>query len=137
MSSTEPQLEDFVFFLDQSLGGKVIQDALCKQGLSAVRLKEHFPINTPDEKWLPVVGKWGWLILTKDDRIRKRPMERDALMRSGARAFFLSSGNMSGDEMASAIVNALPNIEKFLAKHPPPFIARIFKGGEVGLLFSN
>ena len=135
MSSTEPRLEDFVFFLDQSLGGKVIRDALCEQGLKVALLKEHFPTNTPDEEWLPVVGEWGWLIFTKDDRIRYRQIEKDALMRSCARAFFFSSGNMSGDEMAAAIINALPKIEKFLAKHPPPFIARISRGGEVRLLF--
>lgn len=137
MSSTEPPLEDFVFFLDQSLGDKIIREALREKGLSVALLKEHFPIDTPDEEWLPEVGEWGWLILTKDDRIRRRPLERDALMRSGARAFILPSGNMLGDEMAFAIVNALPKILKFVAKHPPPFIARIFKSGDVRLLFSK
>ena len=55
-------------------------------------------------------------------------------MRGGARAFILPSGNMSGDEMASAIVKALPKIQKFVARNSPPFTARISKAGEVWLL---
>lgn len=97
-------------------------------------LKEYFAIEALDEEWLPEVGQRGWLILTKDDRIRRRPVEREALMQSGARAFILPSGNMSGEEMASAIVNALPKIQRFVARNPPPFIARISKAGGVWLL---
>lgn len=124
-STTEKPPEAFTFFLDQGLGDKVIAHALRQRGLNVTLLKEHFATE---------VGRRGWLILTKDDRIRRRPVEREALMRGGARAFILPSGNMSGDEMASAIVKALPKIQKFVARNSPPFIARISKAGEVWLL---
>lgn len=133
-STTETRPEGPTFFLDQSLGDKVIAQALRQQGCRAELLKKHFEINVPDEEWLPEVGRRGWLILTKDDRIRKRPAEREALIQSGARAFILPSGNMSGEDMASAIANALPKIQRFVAKNSPPFIARISKAGEVWLL---
>ena len=132
-SSTGTLPEELTFFLDQGLGDKVIATALRDQGLTVALLKEHFPTNTPDEEWLPAVGQRGWLILTKDDRIRRRPVERQALQRSQARAFILPSGNMSGDEMASAIVNALPKIRRVVGKTQPPFIARITKAGDVWL----
>ena len=73
-------------------------------------------------------------VISGDRTLRRRPVEREALMRGGARAFILPSGNMSGDEMASAIVKALPKIQKFVARNSPPFIARISKAGEVWLL---
>ena len=133
-STTEKPPEAFTFFLDQGLGDKVIAHALRQQGLKVALLKEHFATDALDEEWLPEVGRRGWLILTKDDRIRRRPVERQALMQGNARAFILPSGNMSGEEMASAIVNALPRIQKFVTKNPPPFIARISKAGEVWLL---
>ena len=116
------------------MGDKVVAQALRQQGCRVELLKKHFEIDVLDEEWLPAVGRRGWLILTKDDRIRKRPAEREALMQSGARAFILPSGNMSGEDMASAIANALPKIQRFVAKNPPPFIARIPKVGEVWLL---
>ncbi|MCY4388977.1 MAG: hypothetical protein OXC18_17940 [Desulfurellaceae bacterium] len=133
-STTETRPEGPPFFLDQSLGDKVVAQALRQQGCRVELLKEHFEIDVLDEEWLPEVGRRGWLILTKDDRIRRRPAEREALMQSGARAFILPSGNMSGEDMASAIANALPKIQRFVTKNPPPFIARISKAGEVWLL---
>ena len=133
-NTTETPPEVLTFFLDQNLGDKVIAQALRQQELNVELLKEHFAIDARDEDWLPDVGQRGWLILTKDDRIRRRSVEREALMQSGARAFILPSGNMSGDEMASAIVKALPEIRRFVASTPSPFIARISKAGTVRLL---
>ena len=123
--------EVLTFFLDQSLGNKIIAQALRQQECNVELLKEHFAVDARDEDWLPEVGQRGWLVLTKDDRIRRRPVEREALMQSGARVFILPSGNMSGDEMASAIVKALPKIRRFVASTPPPFIARVSRVGEV------
>jgi hypothetical protein len=33
----------------------------------------------PDEVWLRDAGANGWIVLTKDDAIRRRPAEREAL----------------------------------------------------------
>lgn len=132
-NTTETPFEVSPFFLDQGLGDRSIAQALRQQGLNVVLLKEHFAIEALDEEWLPEVGRRGWLILTKDDRIGRRPVEREALMQSGARAFILPSGNMSGEERAAVIVNALPKIHRFVARNPPLFIARISKAGEVWL----
>ena len=97
-------------------------------------LEDRFTNDAADEEWLPKVGERSWLILSKDDKIRRRPVERDALLRSGARAFILPSGNMSGKEMAATVVKALPRIQRFIGKHPPPFIARITRSGDVRMI---
>jgi hypothetical protein len=31
---------------------------------------DHFAQNTPDIEWLQVVGKRGWVVLTKDEEVR-------------------------------------------------------------------
>ena len=136
-NTTETPPEVLTFFLDQNLGDKIIAQALRQQALNVELLKEHFAIDARDEDWLPGVGQRGWLVLTKDDRIRRRSVEREALMQSGTRVFILPSANMSGDEMAAAIVKALPKIRRFVASTPPPFIARISKAGTVRLLDSE
>lgn len=113
------------------MGSKVVANALREHGFSVELLEDRFTNDAADEEWLPKVGERGWLILTKDDKIRRRPVERDALLRSGARAFILPSGNMSGKEMAATVVNALPSIQRFVDKNQPPFIARITRSGDV------
>jgi hypothetical protein len=41
---------------------------------------DHFAPDAPDAVWLRVVGERGWVVLTKDERIRRRPLEREALL---------------------------------------------------------
>ncbi len=96
---------------------------------------DHFPPNAKDEDWLAEAGQRGWIVLTKDHRIRYRHVERLALMKAGVAAFILTSGDLHGEEMAQIFVKALPRIERFLRKHAKPFIAKIAKDGSVSLLF--
>src|SRR5215471_592764 len=83
--------------------------------------------------------KRGWVVLTKDRRIRFRAIERTALISAGVRAFVLTAGDIDGAAMAAVFVKALPKILRFSAKHSPPFIAMISKTGSVTMLqqFTN
>jgi PIN like domain len=45
-----------------------------------------------DAAWLPIVGQAGLVVLTRDKRIRSRPLERQALLDHNVRAWFLTSG---------------------------------------------
>jgi predicted nuclease of predicted toxin-antitoxin system len=96
---------------------------------------DHFLPDAKDEEWLTAVGRQGWVVLTKDTRIRYRNLERAALMRAGVGAFVLTAGDLKGDEMAQIFVKALPAISRFLAKHRKPFIAKVTRGGSVSKLF--
>jgi hypothetical protein len=42
--------------------------------------------------------------------------------------------NLKRSEIVELIVDAAPNIERFMAGHPPPFIAGIYAGGRIELL---
>lgn len=93
-----------------------------------------FAQDTPDEEWLTRAGKEGWIVLTKDKLIRKRPIEREALVAAHARAFVFTGGNMSGIEMAESIVAAIPRMLRVIAATEPPFIARITGSGAVDVI---
>ena len=82
-------------------------------------------------------NKEGWIVLTKDHRIRYRNIERTALLNAGVGAFILTAGDLSGEEMANVFVKALPAISKFLAKHDRPFIARVTKSGSVTIMLEH
>jgi PIN like domain len=50
-------------------------------GLDVKVLKEEFKAGVLDEDWLPIAIANGWILLTKDDRWRFRPAEKEILMR--------------------------------------------------------
>lgn len=93
----------------------------------------HFSRGTPDEKWLPVVGMNGWVLLTADKRIRYNLLEKRALDKSRVREFVFSSGNMSGLEMAQALEQAIRKMLNMCRRINPPFVAAITRDGEVHL----
>lgn len=96
---------------------------------------DHFPPDAKDEDWLTEAGRRGWIVLTKDHRIRYRHVERLALIKAGVAAFILTSGDLQGEEMAQVFVKALPRINRFLQQQKKPFIAKIAKDGSVAMLF--
>lgn len=108
MNSTEKPPDACVFFLDRNLGTKQVAEALCRAGAVVEIHNDHFLPDANDEEWLPEVGKRGWIVLTKEDRIRYRTPERTALMKAWVAMFALASGNLRGEEMAQAFVKALP-----------------------------
>ncbi|MGO9882054.1 MAG: hypothetical protein ACLPV4_03455 [Solirubrobacteraceae bacterium] len=82
-----------------------------------------------DTDWLRDAGDNGWVVLMKDDRIRYRPAELEALTTSGVRAFCLTNANLRGAEMAQRFVEQLPKIEKIARGQPGPYIYGVYADG--------
>jgi predicted nuclease of predicted toxin-antitoxin system len=116
-----------VFFLDRSLECAAVVQALRDAGAELQVHSEHFADDERDDVWLPEVARQGWAILTKDKKIRRRPIEKEALIRSGARAFVLSSGNMRGQEMGDVLVRHLRRMERIVHRTDPPFVAVVHR----------
>lgn len=114
-----------VYFTDRDLG-KRFGEILRLGGLSVERHADHFAPDTPDEVWLAEIGKRGWIALTHDRRIRYKPNERDAVMQHGV-ALLVIIGAAPFPELARAFVATVPRIERFLAGHQPPFIAKVYR----------
>ena len=57
-------------------------------------------------------------MLTKDQKLRYRPLEISALRASKARVFVLIAGNLRGVEIGAVFLGALPRICKVLLEHP-------------------
>jgi hypothetical protein len=126
--------EDFVLYLDENLHNcKPILDALTQHGVKHERHGQHFDPGTEDSVWLPFVGKQGWILITKDKRIRFNELEKAAVLRHHVREFYFSSGNYSGVEMAEILVAALRDMIRICRRYDPPFIASIAKSGAVSL----
>jgi predicted nuclease of predicted toxin-antitoxin system len=120
-----------VFFIDRSLGIEPIRTELVNAGLVVEIHDDHFVRDEEDRVWLQTVGERGWVVLTKDQRLRYRPLEIAALRASKARVFVLTAGNLRGIEIAAVFVTALPRIFKVLHSLPGPFVARVSQSGHI------
>lgn len=114
-----------VYFVDRSLGKHAVPDALRRAGATVELHDDHFAADTPDEVWIEEVAARGWTILTKDSRIRYRPLEHEAVRASRAGLFVLTAGSVSGTEMAEIFVHHLARMERIALSRPRPFIARV------------
>ena len=128
------RVDPLIFFLDRNIGKRIVADALRHAGVEVEVHDDHFPPNARDDGWLPPAGERGWIVLTRDDRIRYRSQERTAFIQARVRAFVLGGRSLSGPAMAEAFVKALPAMRRFVAQYQAPFIARVTQAGSVSLL---
>ena len=122
------------FFLDRSLGNNVVADLLRAGGVTVELHDSHFPQDCADDVWIPAVTEKGWLILTKDGRIRKRAGHLEALRAAGAAAFILTSADATGSENANAFLRALDRVRRLAAKYMRPLIATVSPSGQVTVI---
>jgi hypothetical protein len=78
-----------------------------------------FPQDTDDEVWLAEAGRRRWVVLMKDDRLRYRPGEQQAVLQARVACFCLNpSKGMTAEQMADAFITALPTIVR-IVEHAP------------------
>jgi predicted nuclease of predicted toxin-antitoxin system len=123
--------DETVFFIDRSLGVDPVRAELINAGLNVEIHDDHFARDEEDRTWLRTVGERGWVVLTKDQRLRYRPLEIAALRASKTRVFVLTAGNLRGIEIATVFLAALPRICRVLHSRPGPFVARVSQSGHV------
>jgi predicted nuclease of predicted toxin-antitoxin system len=134
-SSVSPQPPEERFFLDRQLGRYKLATALRAAGLSVEIHDDHFSQSTTDPEWLAGAGAKGWIVVTRDERIRYRAAEKQALRRARVRAFvFVAQGDLRAETLAEIFIKALPRIRRVIARKQPPFIAKISRAGDVTIL---
>jgi hypothetical protein len=128
---TRPNEQSPQFFLDRSLG-KSIVEGLRDAGLTIHSMADIYGEKRAqllaDEVWLRDAGKNDWIVLTKDDAIRRRPAERDALTEAAVRVFCLSNRNMRGAEQTERFVSNRHRILR-QARRPGPYIYGVYAEG--------
>jgi hypothetical protein len=56
-----------------------VADALRAAGEAVEVHDDHYDADAADQPWLAEVGGKAWVVLSKDDRIPRNPVEREAL----------------------------------------------------------
>jgi uncharacterized protein with PIN domain len=108
---------------------------LRKAGLNVEIHDDHFSQNAKDPEWLTAAGKKKWIVVTRDERIRYRVAEKQAMRRAKVRAFVLAAqGDLRAEMLAEIFLKALPKIRRTVKQQKPPFIAKISRDGNVTVL---
>lgn len=102
-----------------------------ERGLRVVLHLERFADDARDEEWIAEAAAEGWVALTADVEIRRRPNEKRAIYLAKLRVFALTRNTWTWREKANAFLTALPGMAQMLSKTQGPFIAKINKAGEV------
>lgn len=95
---------------------------------------DHFAPDTPDTVWLAEVGARGWVVLTKDSRIRRHPLELQSLLAADVAAFMLTATDLTGADMGRLLVTAMPRLTALVRSRARPFIATISRQGQVTII---
>lgn len=119
-------MHEFIFDVNLSSG---LVRGLREFGENVHHITEHFKEDTPDEKWLQFLGEQGWFLITRDNRIRRRPIEKEALKRFGVGAFFLQGKNMSHWDIIRQVIRIWHRVKEKADTTSVPFAYQISRGG--------
>lgn len=123
-----------VFFIDRSLGGKFVVEALKAAGVTVIVHDDVFNQATEDVAWLKEAGNKNWVVLTKDSAIRRNPHELQMFQQAKVKAFVLTRKGLSGLEMAEIFIKALPGMMRRIEKTEAPFIFSFSRNGDFSRL---
>lgn len=128
-SSAKPpersELRRVVFFVDRSLGSRFVPEALRAVGAQVEIHDAHFVPDAEDTEWLTTVGARGWVVLSKDEAIRRRSHEIEALRQANVRAFLLTSAKLNGEQMAALFSRLALKMARLAVNTPAPFVFAI------------
>jgi len=129
-SRTPPEPPEF--FVDRSLGKHLIPNGLRQAGFTVHTLAsvygEQRAQAVSDEEWIKRSAVRGWVVLTKDDRIRRRPAELRAVRAHAVRMFCLTNANLQGPEQLDRL---LANINRIVqrSQHQGPWAPQLQNSG--------
>ncbi|MGD9996096.1 MAG: hypothetical protein AB7L17_08100 [Ilumatobacteraceae bacterium] len=89
------------------------------------------PRQTPDDVWLPIIGARRLVVITRDKRIRYRPVERRAWLIHLVRGFVLTgTGSQSTAESVAILERHWPTIVAVVETNPQgPWMQAVTSGG--------
>ncbi|CAG0948024.1 hypothetical protein ANRL1_04837 [Anaerolineae bacterium] len=120
------------FVVDENIGRKLVDALRLIDYANIEHITETFKLGTSDEQVLEYVGKNGFVLISKDDWIRRHPNERALLLKYKIVAIFLGGKSMSMRETHKQIVNAWDNMEAKAEHRLKQGVAGAFKVNQKG-----
>ena len=117
-------------FIDRCAWSRRLGDALKQANIPFVAHHDRFVPACPDTEWLTVAGREGWIVLTRDQAIRRKANELQAFRDAKVIVFALASGNATAEDTAKLVIQLYPRIlRKAAATTPPAMFSVTLAGG--------
>jgi hypothetical protein len=129
------RLASLTFFLDHQIGRYQVAEMLRSAGAKVEVHLDHFPGDMLDVEWIPEVARRGWVLITKDQNIRRNRLERETYRATQLRGFVATGKDMNGNELGELLVHCLPGMVRRTAGRPGPLLFAISRGGIFTKLF--
>jgi predicted nuclease of predicted toxin-antitoxin system len=130
-SSVWPPPDAPTIFVDRSAWSNKLAEALRSQGVRFIALHDRFPIDVSDQEWLRVASDEGWIVLSRDKRIRRKPNELAALRASKVAIFTLVAGNATAADTAQIVGEVLQRVFALTKGAKRPALFAIYRGGRI------
>jgi hypothetical protein len=123
------------FFFDNTFPPQIVK-ILNILGVEARHLQDEFPAETNDVDWIPEVGRCGWVVITGDRGISRKPAERKVLEEANVIAVFMAKGFTTKPifELVSLFLRWWPEIERTVSRVRPATSLEVNPNGKVTLL---
>ncbi|HEX6038795.1 DUF5615 family PIN-like protein [Longimicrobium sp.] len=122
------------FFLDENMPRRLAAALREQLGENATHLYDHFGrTGVLDPEVLRFVGERGWLLVSRDRKIMRRPHERSVIEQMGIGAFFLKDSLDDLCSITRAIVHNWPEMKRYARTRERPFALLLRERGIVRL----
>jgi PIN domain-containing protein len=85
----------------------------------------NFPMRMPDDEWLAIVCKKGWVVFSHDQKFHDIEAEAMAIKQHNGMCFYLPGAQEGVWEKLGYIVKATEKIVATIAATKPPFIFKL------------
>ncbi len=119
-----------MIFIDRSVP-KGVAEALKQVRDDVCWLEDVFEEGwIKDREWIPDIGARGWLVISKDKKIRTRQEERRAVKDNNVGCFILNYKQpLNRWEILKLVASSLDEMEDKFANTPRPFMYLIDRNG--------
>jgi hypothetical protein len=119
------------FFFDENIPLGIVV-ALRALNHHVAHAYEHGMKGALDPAVFEFVAAKGWVLVTRDKKIRRKPHERFAYLAAGIGIFiYTGSAERTLDEQMVHILRTMPEIEKLANRTGPPYIYGISDQGKI------
>jgi PIN like domain len=91
------------------------------------------PRDAEDEAWIPAIASRGWIIVTRDFAIKRKPNEREAWSTANATVIMVRGEKLSAVDMSKLLLTAYAHgrLDNYILKRIPPMIIYLNPDGRL------
>lgn len=120
-----------LLFIDRCAWSRRLGEALGEAAIPFIAHHDRFAPACPDDEWLRVAGREGWIVITRDKAIRRKANELAAYREAEVVAFALASGNASAEDTARLVVGLYRAILRKARGTKPPAMFSVTLAGTI------